>query len=248
MKKIILLAILFFLAASPALIIASPGGLDQYGGHYCYEDCFIWNQADGQYHYHHIPFSPDYLSGNMVKTIATNLFYQPNVPNEEAITEPTTLQNSGLIENPALDVSYCQGDTVFAGGRYDFQDNVRIKPVCTNQESIIRADIELNTLPYYKEIKQDNASTITKIYHQEVNLHGKKVYTDRPHISELQGKIIQGETDPRLYYVYSGDYTLKLRQVTPAKAQTLLGDNYEEKILYFDDSIIYSYKIGPGLN
>jgi len=248
MKKVFLFIIAFLLISSPTLLIASPGGLDQYGGHYCYDNCFIWDLADGQYHYHHIPLSPDYLSGDGPTVVQKDLFYQPNVPNEKAIIEPITLQDSQLIANPALDVSYCQGDKVYAGGRYDPDDNVRIKPVCANDEEIVRADIELTGLEFYKSIPQSTTEPIKKIYHQEINLFGKKVYTDRPHISELSEKLVKGETDSKLYYVYSGDQTLSLRPITATKAISLFGNNYQDQILYFDDSIIYSYKIGAGLN
>jgi len=69
---------------------------------------------------------------------------------------------------------------------------------------------------------------------------GPKVYTDRILPQELAGKLIKGESDSAVYLV---DQAGKLRWVSSEKtAQDLFGLNWAKNIIWFSDSIIFTYQ------
>lgn len=232
MKKLIFWALAVSLVILPASVWASPGQLDQYGGH---------NSPDGLYHYHDIALWPNYYSGSIINPGTGYTFYQPKINSAKLISAPASLSESKLVENPALDVSYCQGKTIFAQGRYDTANQVRVKPVCVDLEQNILNNKDLTSVNYYKALNTLNGDTVNKVYHYRLEEAGKKIITDAPALAELKGQIIQGATDMTKYFV---DENLKLRAITDWDARTLKGSDYQSGIAYFDDSIVYSYPIG----
>jgi hypothetical protein len=232
MKKFIFLSLVASLVIAPVAAWASPGQLDQYGGH---------NSSDSLYHYHDIPLWPNYYLGSIANLGASYTFYQPKINSAKLISEPVSLSETKLIENPALDVSYCQGKQVFAQGRYDSSNRARVKPVCVDLEQNVFNNKDLTSVNYYKALAAGDGITVNKAYHYRVDNAGKKIITDAPTLSELKGQIIQGATDMAKYFV---DNDLQLRAITSWDAQMLKGSDYQSAIAYFDDSIIYSYPIG----
>lgn len=246
MRKFVIWGIVLSLVAMPFQVWASPGPIDQYGGHSCFQDCGIYSLTWNEYHYHDLG-NPGYLSGSYQKPNYSVLFYQPNVAPVNATIQETIVKESGLNENSNLDNDYCAGETVFSHGLYDSQNRVRVKPVCVGDELGVTAKEDIGTNSYYAAIPNAEIATATKIYHINMAADARKIFTDRPELSELKGSLIRGNTDQTLYYVYPFSSDLTIRPISDNQATLLLGNNYSEKIIYFDDSIIYTYKIGEPL-
>lgn len=248
MKKFIFISLILGLVLMPGLVSADPGLLDQSGGHICLKNCGLYGLTDGQYHYHEIPMCPAYYSGDIKKPSYSHLFYLPEIKTEEMTNLQITIdgQLNDLTHNPLIDDRFCEGSEVFAQGWYDNLNRARVKPVCLNSESVVKGNSALTRDDYYQEIP-DPTTEINKVYHVMFLNDGKKVYTDQPAISELANKIVQGATDPTMYYIYRYDEPMTLRPVSIEKAKFYGGDDYASRILYFDDSIIYSYPIGKPL-
>lgn len=237
MKKLLFILILGGLVFAPQLSWAHPGPIDQYGGHYEF----------GEYHYHNIPLYPNYASGRITKT-ADFIFYFPQVKKDLLIYQPDSLENQQKVYSKLLlDLQHCQDSQIFAPGKYNDQDKVRIRPVCANQDNIVKTNELISPDNYFKEIKVEAEDQVKKVYHYETNPDGKQVFTDRPEFEELKGKIIQGETDQAMYLVQKNIGYYELRKVSDSKAKSRLGQDWQEQVLYFDDSIVYSYKIGKAL-
>ncbi|MCX6744283.1 MAG: hypothetical protein NTX82_02030 [Candidatus Parcubacteria bacterium] len=250
MQKIIFIWAIIALAFAPSLVWAHPGLLDQYGGHVCLTNCSYWGVDGGQMHYHAYPSAPSFLSGKITKPQTVHLFYTPNIPANEVTASQvsfTQFDINELTNNPEIDARFCENSEVFAKGLYDSLNRARVKPVCLNNESAIKNNTNIIKSSYYLEIP-DVTTEINKVYHVTAYADGKKVYSDMPEISELKGKILKGATDTILYYVNRYDDPLTLRPITAEKARMIAGDNYVDQILNFDDSIIYSYKIGQPMN
>lgn len=246
MRKFILWGLVLSLALAPFQVWASPGPIDQYGGHSCYTDCGIFGLTWNEYHYHELG-NPGYLSGSYQKPNYSFLFYQPNVDPINATAQEIIVKESGLIENSNLDNDYCSGETIFSHGLYDSQNRVRVKPVCVGDEMGVTAKENIGADNYYADIPNVEIATTTKVYHINMSADGKKIFTDRPELSELKGNLIRGNTDQTLYYVYPFSSELVIRPISDNQATLLMGIDYREKIIYFDDSIIYTYKIGEPL-
>jgi hypothetical protein len=247
MKNIIVFFLLFSLILAPMSAWASPGPVDQYGGHACFTDCGLWGLTWNQYHYHELT-NPGYLSGSYQQPNYGVLFYQPKVEPVNATVQETIAKESGLNENSNLDNDYCVGETVFAHGLYDSQNRVRVKPVCVGDELGVKAKVDIGAENYYASIPDAEIATITKIYHLNMTADGNKIFTDRPELAELKGNLIRGKTDQTLYYVYPFSSELTIRPISDNQATLLMGNNYSEKVIYFDDSIVYTYKMGEPLN
>ncbi|MCX6739807.1 MAG: hypothetical protein NTZ49_01095 [Candidatus Parcubacteria bacterium] len=247
MHKIIIWGIVLSLVLAPFQAWSSPGPIDQYGGHACFIDCGLFGLTWNEYHYHELG-NPGYLRGSYQKPNYSFLFYQPNVAPINETVQETIVKESGLIENINMDNDFCSGETIFSQGLYDSQNRVRVKPVCVGDELGVKAKEDLGTNNYYADIPSNEIATITKVYHINIGAEGKKIFTDRPELSELKGSLIRGNTDNTLYYVYPFSSELTIRPISDNQATLLLGNNYNEKIIYFDDSIIYTYKIGEPLN
>lgn len=229
--------LIVYMAFSPLAVMASPGPVDQYGAH-----------LEGDYHYHSIPqLAPNFYYGGVVKGSVKSTYYMPAVDENVKLTKPDVATEGALIANTALDVSYCNGSQVFATGLYDAKDNVRVAPVCVDLEDNLFAGGVITSFDTYGDIV-DIGTVVTKVYHYENDNSGSRVFTDRPEISEFIGKVIQGETDNSMYTVIANDSELKLHAVTAGYAKLLLGTEYQDKIIKFDDSIVYSYPIGAPLN
>jgi hypothetical protein len=250
MKRALFITTIFSLLFSPAMVWASPGQLDQYGGHDCQKNCLIYGLENGEYHFHEIPDSPSFLSGYLAAGLIEKLFYMPKVKADETTKVPAFMVNNELntlTENIIYDNQLCKDVELFASGRYTSDPKVRISPVCAQRliNVLKNATINSNT-DYYKSLPNVNLE-ITKAYHVQILNDGKTIFTDMPEIVELKGLIIQGATDTSLYYVNSNDENLALRPITAEKAIQLKGVNYKMGIAYFDDSIVYSYPIARPL-
>lgn len=74
---------------------------------------------------------------------------------------------------------------------------------------------------------------------------GRKVYTNRPKAENMIGAIVKGETDPATYIV---DVDGKLRWLKDeAVAKRLFGPDWDDQIIWFNDSIIYTYEFGETI-
>lgn len=246
MNKIILWGIALSLVFTPNFVWASPGPVDQYGGHVCLQDCSLYGLTWNEYHYHDLA-NPGFLSGEYQKPNYSYLFYLPTVVPINLTVKETVVKDSGLVENSNLDKDYCAGETVYSHGLYDSQNRVRIKPVCVGDEGGIKAKTELTLDSFYADLPNSEINNVNRIYHISLQTDGKKVFTDRPELAELKGKLIQGITDKTLYYVYPFSSDLVIRPISEQKAVFYLGGNYSSQILYFTDSIIYTYKIGEPI-
>ncbi|MBN1325986.1 hypothetical protein JW977_03360 [Candidatus Falkowbacteria bacterium] len=246
MKKTLFFAIIFCALLVPGVVLASPGQLDQYGGHECEKDCLIYGLANGEYHFHDIPNSPSYLSGFIEATNLEKIFYLPSVIAEEMTENPISIVNdepNAVISNTIYDNQLCQNAEIFATGRYTLEPKVRITPVCAQR---LIDGVKITAQEYYKNLPNVNPE-ITKVYHILMLDNGKTVFTDMPGIAELKGLIVQGVTDTSLYYINPNDENPALRPITEEKAIQLKGVNYKLGITYFDDSIIYSYPFARPL-
>jgi hypothetical protein len=246
MRKFIFWGLVLSLISAPCQVWASPGPVDQYGGHVCLQDCEFYNLTWNEYHYHGFS-NPGYLSGSYQKSNYSVLFYQPTVVPINATLQEPSAKESGLIKNSLLDNDYCAGETVYSHGLYDSQNRVRIKPVCVGDDLGVMAKEDIGTVSYYSDIPNADIVTTTKIYHINITNDGRKIFTDRPELSELKGSLIRGNTDQVLYYVYPFSSELTIRPISDHQATLLMGENYSEKVIYFDDSIIYTYMIGEPL-
>jgi len=251
MKNIIFIALILGLFLVPSLVLADSGSLDQYGGHECQNNCLLLGLEKGQYHYHDIPTDPNYLLGQIKMPSLPEIFYLPFIKLNELTNVQSSIANNqeqlnGLTQNPEIDARFCEGSEVFGKGWYDNLNRARIKPVCANGESIIKSKPEIKATDYYKQLPGLASDIVTRVYHY-ITTKGRNVFTDKPDISELKDKIAQGQTDPMLYYVNRYDDPLTLRPIKEEKAVALYGANYKDQIVYFDDSIVYSYKIGKPL-
>lgn len=246
MRNALIFTLMCGIVLSPMIALASPGQLDQYGGHTCADNCLAYGLENGEYHFHDIPNFPSFLSGSLKVEMAEKLFYQPKAKESETTTNPASMVNNDIntiMSNVIYDNQLCQNAEIFATGRYAIDPKVRISPVCA-QRSI---EVAKNTTQdFYKNLPNVN-SEITKVYHVILLDNGKTVFTDMPEIAELKGLIIQGVTDTSLYYINPNDETLALRPITEEKAIQLKGVNYKLGITYFDDSIVYSYPIARPL-
>jgi len=244
MKKFVIWGIVLSLIITPVQVWASPGPVDQYGGHSCTQDCAAYNLSQGEYHYHDIPQAPSYLSGSIKKPAEAYLYFLPLLKIDLFVKSPDSVDQR-LVANAALDNQYCGGLGIFAKGFYTKDNLVRIKPVCADKETTVMFNTKVITNIYYKDIP-NTSDTITKLYHYLTVGFNKDVFTDRPEPAELAGKIIQGSTDPTMYYVQVSGSDYELRPILDSAAQSLLGTSYKDQVIYFDDSIIYTYKIGKA--
>jgi hypothetical protein len=249
MKKVLLLLSIFCLTLSPTLVYASPGQLDQFGGHVCQTNCLIYGLENGEYHFHNIPASPSYLSGSMEKQEGSLLFFMPRVSKDQITLSPVAMTDgiNAVQQNSIYDKQLCADADIFSAGRYTDGPMVRIAPVCVESDIQVINNLKIDsTSDYYKELP-NVGSEITKVYHYILLKDGRGIFTDMPEISDLKGLIIQGVTDDSLFYVNPNDENLALRPITVEKAIQLKGANYTMGIAYFDDSIIYSYPISRPL-
>lgn len=146
----------------------------------------------------------------------------------EVITKPIV-----GIANPALDVTYCGGKFIYTAGTYDEHSKPVKWPVCTLFDA---NGITSTTVDFGK-------TASLPLHNFEVHNDGKIVFTEKMNIEEVERKVIQGETD-QLYYMVSRNYIEQGITLLPESiVKTYLGENYKDKIIYFDDSIVYSYKI-----
>lgn len=229
MFKLLIITLATGLIFSPLSVFASPGAVDQYGSH---------SDAITAYHYHEIPLTPNYFQLNSANADPKQTFYQPKTQLIKTVQLPEKLTDSELTDNATLDQTYCQDKIVMAGGKYDSTGSARIKPVCAAAEVTVLKDKTLTASDYYKVI--DPSSTKAYHYRFKGNI---RILTDKPTSKELIGKVVQGETDSVMYTVVAGDSELPLRPIDLASVINLLGEDFAGKIIKFDDSIVYSYKI-----
>lgn len=245
MKKFLIFLVVG-LVLCPQIVLASPGELDQYGGHVCYQYCDFWGYEYNVYHYHFIPDYPNFYTGSLNNLQSPSIFYSPAIAIDKLTKQPAVYPAASLQENNKLDQTYCGQANIFAGGRYNNNQQVRIKPVCYQEEEIVMADKAISPKDYYKELPLNNEEDLTSksVYHYiDYDFYGR-VFTDKPSLEELKGQLIRGVTDKKVYFVpeYSGEGLL--REITDQKAAELFGSEYKDKIIVFGDSIVYSYKIG----
>jgi hypothetical protein len=219
----------------PQLALAS---VDQYGKLY---------DPEGTLRYVYLNDSPDYLSGYLAKPQSSMLFYWPQIDAAKIAPRTELVVFPMLSDNEENDTLICREASLFAKGKYTQENLIRIKPVCANLQENVIADIKINSQDYYKELPTISDQEITKVYHYEISKL-KNVFTDRPEIAELYGKVVQGETDPAMYFIDKVNGEYMLRQIFDDKVKLRVGQDYKEKIVYFDDSIIYTYKIGQAIN
>ncbi len=234
MKKIICGGIIFILAFAPCFVFAA--GFNQYG--------YYINTA-GQASYTFIPDYPEYLSGYLDKPMSPYIFYQPEIAKAELADKAPLIFTPQLANNPETDKLFCQDAPIFAEGRYTMDNKNRIKPVCAKSAETVETENNIKSENSYTNLPTNN-SRIDKVYpyHEYLN---KKIFTSRPNLEEMKGHLIQGATDPALYYVDKQENQMVLRQIMPDKAKDLFGQDYKSKIIYFSDSIIYSFKPGKDL-
>ncbi|MCX6745507.1 MAG: hypothetical protein NTX00_00645 [Candidatus Parcubacteria bacterium] len=252
MTRLFIVGVIGSLILMPFAAWASPGPLDQYGGHECLRDCQLYGLEKGQYHYHEFPNDPNYLAGDLIKPKESYVFFQPALASFEVSTlgESILVNNdypNTLVKGIGNDQYYCKDKVVFGKGLYDDLNRARIKPVCAENENLALADTKISPKSYYKEVSTDENNVIKKVYHFEIHNDNKKVFTDFIPINELKGLIIKGETDKNLYYINRYDDPLSLRSISAERASFYGGADYQTKIVYISDSLIYSYKIGQPI-
>ena len=252
MKRLFIMGIISSLILMPFSAWASPGSLDQYGGHECLQDCKLYGLENGQYHYHDFPNDPNYLAGELIKPKESYIFFQPTLESFEitALGDSILVNNdypNTLVKGIGNDQYYCKDKVVFGGGLYDVLNRARIRPVCAANVNLVLADSKISPKSYYKEVTTDENNMIKKVYHMEIHKDNKKVFTDFIPINELIGLIVKGETDNNLYYINRYDEPLTLRPISPERASFYAGADYQTKIVYISDSLIYSYKMGQPI-
>jgi len=129
---------------------------------------------------------------------------------------------------------------VFAPGRYDAAENVRVAPICEKNEMTVRGDSSISSKAIYKDTATEAGQRIKRAYHVRYN-SDTAVYTDQPVLEDLYGKIISGHTDSALYMLDTESQSLK--EITISDAYSMYGPNWEQKVLTLDDAIVYSYRI-----
>jgi len=251
MRKFLFLIMALSIIFAPTLALASPGSLDQYGGHECQKDCLLYGLTSGQYHYHDLPNIPNYFTGDLARPNQSYIFYQPLLEPYEITAEYTSLaanalELNALVKGTENDKYYCKDKEVFGAGLYDALNRARIRPMCADSESLVLANAKIEPQSYYKEIP-GVTSNLNKVYHFEIRKNNAKVFTDFVPIDELMGLFIKGETDSTLYYINRYDDPLSLRPVNAERAQFYGGANYQDYIIHIADSLIFSYKIGQPL-
>jgi hypothetical protein len=234
-KKVIWLLIIFSLVISPNLVFASE--INQYG---------FYTDKQGIDHYTVIPEYPSFYSGYLEKPLKSHLFYQPEISISQQADKTIKIVTPILDNNPEQDKSNCNSNLVFAKGLYTKDNKTRIKPVCAEPTEVIETKTIDNNKKYYSNLPTGRSGPITKIYPYFEYLD-KKVFTSAPYLAEVQWKIIQGATDPAMYYVDKINGKFTLRKILPDKAKSMFGSNYQDKIIYFSDSIIYSHSLGKSI-
>lgn len=235
MKKFLPCFLLLAFILVPNSVLAS--GIDQYGW-------FI--NINGQESYTVIPDYPNYYSGYCAKPMSPYIFYQPEVASERLADKSVALVTPQLTINPDQDEIFCQEVQLFAEGRYTADNKVRIKPVCAAKADEVMVNDRINKSAYYTNLPVFYADDITKVYHYEEYLN-KKIFTDRPELEDLKNHIIQGATDPAMYYVDKINGVLTLRKIFEDKAQAMFGSEYKDKVIYFSDAIVYSFQLGASI-
>lgn len=144
-----------------------------------------------------------------------------------------TLKPSVGVENPALDVTYCGNKFIYESGTYDAENKPVKAPICTTY------DVRYASYATVDFGKSDDLP----VHHFEVHNDGKIVFTEKMNIEEVERKIIQGETDKVYYMVSRNEIEQGITLLPEYIVKSYLGENYKDKVIYFDDSIVYSYKI-----
>jgi|GEM_PF-7129164 len=161
---------------------------------------------------------------------------EPVLINEPILisANPTTVSKPVAgIANPALDVSYCGKKSIYKPGTYDTQSKPVIEPVCTVYD-----------VRYTSYAPVDFGVTDrVNVYHFEVHGDGKIVFTDRMKNIDLENQVIKGETDIQYYVVTGGEKYEHISPISEDSVRSMFGDAYTDKVINFDDSIIYTYKI-----
>jgi len=228
MRKVLLAIFICTVLLPTGPTQADPVQVDQYGGHECTTQCEeLWDLGYNQYHYHVIPETPDYYRGEGVNPLRAML-----EPTTATLTQPTTfLEPNNLIQNPALDVSYCLDATLFAQGWYDENGAVRIPPVCEAfTPKVLNSGYA--TLPLSEGYPQ------TKAYKWRRDYLGNAYFSDLIPIKELKGMVIQGHTDTAQYVVMSQGGGYSLVKVAEGHFATM-----KDNVIRLDDSLVYSYPI-----
>ena len=243
MKKFarFLIAYLTFL---PGAVLASPGSLDQFGGHYCQDNCAAYDLAQSEYHYHELAGAPGFLKGSMAQAQIDQLSYLAKVAAGSLVSDPKVLNDNTPAINSAADNQLCQGRQIFSEGRYDQNGKVRVPPVCADDQGAVLADKNIAPVDYYQNLKMAVGDIAEKAYHVEFHNDGRKAFTDRPEIGELADRLIQGETDAQIYRVEMFAGSWRLLPISLVQAANIYGQDYRNQIVYFDDAIVYSYHRG----
>ncbi len=74
----------------------------------------------------------------------------------------------------------------------------------------------------------------------------REVYTDRPLTENMIGAIVKGETDPATYSVGADGKLHWLKN--PEVAKRVHGPDWDSKIVWFSDGIIYTYEFGDDID
>lgn len=78
-----------------------------------------------------------------------------------------------------------------------------------------------------------------------INKSGQKVYSDRISPSILAGQLVRNESDSAVYYMAESG---KLRWISSEqKAREIFGQNWGEKVLWFNDAILFTYPFDDQL-
>jgi len=233
MKKTIWTLIIFSLILSPNLVFASV--IDQYG---------FYTDNQGVEHYTVIPEYPSYYFGYLEKNITPYIFYQPEISNSQLAEKNIKIVAPLLSSNPEKDKVDCSSSSIFAQGLYSKDNKTRVKPICADSSAVVETKKVSNNK--FSNLPVNRSGPITKIYpyHEYLN---KKIFTSAPYLEEVQWQIIQGATDPAMYYVDKVNGKFTLRKILPDKAKSMFGSNYQDKIIYFSDSIIYSNSLGKSI-
>lgn len=235
MKKFLPCFLLLAFILVPNSVLAS--GIDQYGR---------YRDSQGNEGYTVIPDYPGCYSGYLAKPMSPYIFYRPEVSAEKLADKSAIVFTPELTTNPDQDKNLCQAEQLFAEGRYTDNGKVRIKPVCAADAGTVQANPAVKKSAYYTNLPTYFADEVTKVYHYE-EYFDKKIFTDKPELEDLKWHIIQGVTDPAMYYIDKINGVWSLRKIYPDKAKSLLGSNYQNYIIYFSDSIIYSFKPGTTI-
>lgn len=144
-----------------------------------------------------------------------------------------TLKPVVAVENPALDVSYCGKRFIYSSGTYDTENKPVKAPVCTVY------DVRYASYATVDFGKSDDLP----VHHFEVHNDGKLVFTDKMKMNELTNRIIRGETDSKYYLVSGNEQHQEITSYPEESVKLLFADDTKEGVVYFDDSIVYSYQL-----